>query len=125
MTSSNNFLKISAFILIVISLFLASTLWDSYQMCTSTVGEIARALDPNVDSRCRDNIKRFYLFSGLGVLGLVVTLFSGSFSNSSKSRISETQQMGKDEAIEIARNRFARGEISAEEFEYIRKRLEE
>ena len=59
------------------------------------------------------------------MLGLVGTLFSGSFSNSSKSRISETQKIGKDEAIEIARNRFARGEISAEEFEYIRKRLEE
>jgi hypothetical protein len=41
------------------------------------------------------------------------------FFKSSEPSISGIQHIGKDEAIEIARNRFARGEISPEEYEHI------
>ncbi len=69
MATSNKFLRNSAFILFLTSAFLAVTFWDSYQTCTSTIGELARALDPDVDSQCKNTINRFYQFSGLSLFG--------------------------------------------------------
>ena len=79
-------------------------------------------MDPSFDQSCQENISYFYLFSGSSVVGLIAILFSGQRN---KPNGPETQHVKKDEAFEVARMRYARGEITIEEFETIRKQLQE
>ena len=56
------------------------------------------------------------------IVGLPLYIYERS-KHPTSARSSHSSVIAKDEAIEIARNRFARGEISAEEFDYIREQL--
>jgi len=121
MAFRSNPLTIYAFILLLIGLGGVFIYWGQYQNCTSTVGKLARAFDRSFDSECQDNIGYFYLFSGSTVVGVLAILVSRI---SNKSDVPEIRQVEKDEALEVARMRYARGEITVEEFEKIKKQLE-
>ena len=96
------------------------TLWPTYQECISPVGKLARTFDPETELLCSTMMNYFYA-SGIGsLLGLVIIYFPQSNPQKSPDNIDE-----KDNgALEIAQRRLARGEITIEEYEELRKRLE-
>ncbi len=57
------------------------------------------------------------IFGG-GIIGLIVWGVSQVTSGSSRK---ETSPRGEDEPLEIAKRRYARGEITREEFEQLRQ----
>ena len=89
------------------------TLWPTYQECTSPAGKLAWALYPETEFLCSRNMTYFYV-SGIGCAR------AQSIPPTSPDKI-EKQDNG---ALEIAQRRLARGEITIEEYEELRKRLE-
>ena len=61
------------------------------------------------------------VITGLILLSLGLVLFSRWFSNNVDQ---DARRQRRDQALDIARERFARGEITPEEFEALKRGLE-
>lgn len=89
-------------------------------------GKLARTLDPSVDIRFQNIQLMFYGSIGAIILGFVSFAIALKQPDKIESALPETPILqSSDNALEIARNRFARGEITAEEYEDLKKRLSE
>ena len=99
---------------------------EAFQLCTSSYGEAARIFDSNINEMCSRNINRFYA-SVLGlVFGVVLTIVSLSLKDEKEAPVKIDVSGGSSKpALETARMRFASGEITAEEFDEIRRKLQE
>ena len=98
--------------------------YPAYQYGLTSAGKIARAIDPNYNIQFQNFQNAVYGSAGVVILGLILTASSLIMKETPEEKLPEAPKViPLDDALEIARMRFARGEITAEEYEEIKRGL--
>jgi hypothetical protein len=114
----------SARALIGVGAFQVWNYYPAYQYGSTAAGQLARLLDPELDIRFQNIQLSLYGYGGAAILGVIISAYCLSQKDTTETVLPEAPiPKPLDDALEIARNRFARGEITAEEFEEMKRRL--
>ena len=96
-------------------------------ICTSGLGQIGQLFSGDAQKVCREYGYLTFGIYGFGLIGLILIIVGAAVSSSRKETeyirtVEETEE--DDSPIDLLKKRYAKGEISKEEFEKIKKDLE-
>ena len=123
--AKHNRLFIIGILLFILGGNQAMTYYPTYQYGVTSAGRLARTLNPELDIRYQNIQLMLYGSIGAAILGVIAIAYCIIQDRDTTHTSLPEVPMPKvhDDALEIARNRYARGEISAEEYEEIKRKL--
>jgi len=95
-------------------------------LCASGLGQLGQLFSGDVQKICREFGYLMYGIYGFGIIGLILIIGGAVASGEKKIVTTRTVEETKedDSAIDLLKKRYAKGEISKEEFEKMKKDLE-
>ena len=101
------------------------TIPQVYDLCQSDMAQFAQSLEMFVGSQeitkiCMDFKNYAFAVYGSGVVGIILVIVGAVTSGAKQD---ESQLEDDDEPIQILKERYAKGEITKEEFEQMKKDL--
>ncbi len=91
-------------------------------ICNSAMGQLGQAYSGEAVKTCSEWNNLLYGIYGAGVLGVILIIVGAVKPGSSKKEDSEREV--EDDAIDILEKRYAKGEITKDEFDKMKKDLE-
>ena len=91
-------------------------------LCSSGFGQLGQAFSGEMQKNCSQYKMVSYGIYGAGILGLVLIIV-GAVVPGNKRESTSTREV-EDDALDILEKRYAKGEISKDEFDKMKKDLE-
>jgi len=97
-------------------------------LCNSGLGQLGKLFSGDVQQVCREYQYMTYGIYAFGLIGIILIIVGAAVSGEKKEyvytrQVEETEE--DDDALEILKKRYAKGEITKEEYEETKKSLEE
>ncbi len=92
------------------------------QLCKSTMGQFSQFFSSSGQQACQQVRLMSYGVYGLGLIGIIL-LIAGSVASKGQKEI-HYEREDEDDALDILEKRYAKGEISKEKFDKMKKDLE-
>ena len=96
-------------------------------VCGTGLGQFGQLFSAEITENCREFSLLTLGIYGAGIIGIILIIVGAAVSGGRKeseyiSKVEETEE--EDDSLEILKKRYARGEISKEEFEEMKNDLE-
>ncbi len=102
------------------------TIPEINDLCASGLGQLGQTFSGDVQKICREYGYLMYGIYGFGLIGLILlvvgAVIPGQREIVTTRTVEETEE--DDSAIDLLKKRYAKGEITKEEFEQMKKDLE-
>ena len=98
------------------------TIPQAVRVCNSEMGQLAQSYSAEISKICSDYNVMIMGVYGSGILGLVLIVVGAVVSRGQKEDHHEKEV--EDDPIDILEKRYAKGEITKEEFDDMKKNLE-
>ena len=95
---------------------------DVIALCNSGMGQLGQAFSGDIVKACSEYNAMLYGIYGFALLGLILIVVGSVVSGGQKEVHHEIEV--EDDAIDILEKRYAKGEITKEEFDKMKKDLE-
>jgi len=94
-------------------------------VCATGLGQMGQMFSGDLQKICREFGYLMYGIYGFGIIGIILIIVGGVVSGKKESEyIREVEETkGEHEPLDILKQRYAKGEISKEEFEKMKKDL--
>ena len=129
-------LIVVGFLILIISIFgyniplgvteadpnVALTVPAAVGICNSGMGQLGQAFSGEAVKICSDWNNLLYVIYGAGILGLLLIISGAVIPGGQKEAHHEREY--DDDALDILEKRYAKGEITKEEFDKMKKDLE-
>jgi len=97
------------------------TIPEAVGICNSGMGQLGQAYSGEAVKTCSEYNMLIYGIYGSGILGIVLIAFGAVMSRKMEEY---SERKVEDDALDILEKRYAKGEITKEEFDKMKKDLE-
>ena len=97
------------------------TIPEAVGICNSAMGQLGQAYSGEAVKTCSEYNMLIYGIYGSGILGIVLIAVGAGVLGKKEE---DSERKVEDDAIDILEKRYAKGEITKEEFDKMRKDLE-
>jgi len=92
------------------------------EICKSGMGQLAQFFSGSSQQSCQQIKLISYGVYGFGLIGIIL-IIAGSVASRGQKEVYYEREVTEDDALDILEKRYAKGEISKEEFDKMKKDL--